>query len=164
MTPARPEHRALRLFCAIVGLGGLAILAFLYWFTYEPAPSIRVEWKRGTTPEVEAALERKYLLTNRRGQIPFGSVAYDLLDTRSSNVRAIREDPNVFDTNDLDKDRYIVPPWVTSGERWMWVADRTPGLRDTRVRWTLFAVLVAMAVYGAKDYWSEPIAKGDEPA
>ena len=140
---------------AIVGWGGLLTLAFLYWFTYEPAPSVRVEWKRGISPELQETLERKYLLTNRRGQIEFGSTAYDLLDTRSSNVRAILEDPNVFDTNDFDKDRYIVPPWTNPGERWMWIADRTPGLRDSRVRWTLFVVLVAMAVYGVKDYWGE---------
>lgn len=133
---------------AAIGLGGLGALALAYWLTYEPAPAVRVRWRDGVTSERRAALERKYQLSNPR--VPNPSIAYDLLDTRQSNIRALVLDPDVADTNDIDRDRFEVPFTGEYGESWMWVAHRTPGLRDARVRWGLIAVLAAMAVAGLR--------------
>ena len=134
---------------SVIGLGGLAALGVVYWLTYEPAPSIRVRWRANVTSEQQAALERKYLLVN--GRAPTGrSIAYDLLDTRHDNIKALVLDPGVLDTSDIDRDRFEAPFDLPYGDSWMWVADRTPVLRNTRVRWTLIVILVAMAVLGLR--------------
>lgn len=133
---------------AAIGLGGLAALGLAYWLTVEPAPAIRVRWREGVTSDRRAALERKYQLSNPRA--PDASIAYDLLDTRQANIRALVLDPDVADTNDIDRDRFEVPFEGAYGDRWMWVAHRTPGLRDARVRWTLIAALAAMAIAGLR--------------
>jgi len=137
----------LRRWLSVIGVAGLAALGFAYWFTYEPAPSIRVRWQPAVTSERQAALERKYLLVN--GRAPVGrSVAYDLLDTRHDNIKALVLDPDVLDMTDIDRDRFEAPFDLQYGDSWMWVADRTPVLRDTRARWTLVVILVVMAVLG----------------
>ena len=127
-----------------VGLAGLAALGIAYWLTLEPAPAIRVRWREDVTSDQQATLERKYLLSSARA--PQGrSIAYDLLDTRRANIEALVLDPAAADTADIDRDAFEVPFDKPYGDRWMWVAHRTPVLRDARVRWTLIAALVAMA-------------------
>ena len=133
----------------VVGLGGLAALAFAYWFTYEPAPGIRVSWKAGTTLEQQQALERKYMLSNRRAPMT-GSLAYDLLDTTHANVQALLKDPAVIDTNDIDDQWARVRLGTAYGDEWMWVAHRTPLLRDREIRWGLIAMLAVTAVLGLR--------------
>ncbi len=133
-----------------IGLGGLAALAFAYWFTYEPAPSVRVSWKPGIALEQQAGLERKYMLYNRRAP-QSGSLAYDLLDTTHDNIEALLKDPAVVDTNDIDDQWARVRLGTAHDDEWMWVADRTPLLRDVRLRWTLLATLAAMAVFGLRE-------------
>src|SRR5438128_1108805 len=134
---------------SVIGLGGLAALGFAYWLTVEPAPAIRVRWRDDVTSDRQAALERKYLLVN--GRAPSGrSIAYDLLDTRRDNIRALVRDPEVRDTNDVDRRQFDVPFDFAYGDSWMWVAHRTPVLRDARIRWTLIVILVAMAGFGLR--------------
>ena len=138
-----------RRWLSMIGVAGLAALGFAYWFTYEPAPSIRVRWRDDVTSQRQAALERKYLLAN--GRAPSGrSIAYDLLDTRRENIKALVQDPDVRDTNDLDRHQFEVPLDFAYGDSWMWVADRTPVLRNTRARWTLIVILALMAVVGLR--------------
>jgi len=134
---------------AAIGLGGLAALAIAYWLTHEPAPSIRVRWRDEVTSERQAALERKYQLSNARAP-QRRSIAYDLLDTRQQNIKALVLDPAVADTADIDRDCFQIPFEAAYGERWMWVAHRTPGLRDARVRWMLIVALAAMAIAGLR--------------
>jgi len=145
----RQGRRGARL-CTAIGGTGLAALAFAYWFTVEPAPSIRVTWREGATLEQQAAAERKYLLSNRRA--PHAeqprSLAYDLLDTRQSNIRAVLDDPAVEDTNDIDDQWARVRLGTATDERWMWAAHRTPWLRQPEIRWTVMLALAAMAAYG----------------
>lgn len=131
-----------------IGSAGLAVLALAYWLTYEPAPRIRVLWREGVTAEQQAVLERRYLLLNGRERIVEGSMAYDLLDTSLSNLRALVHDPAVADTTDVDRDTYVVPFETDYGGEWMWIAHRVPGLRDARVRHSLIAGLLAMAIGG----------------
>ena len=154
MTPDAERRRARRraAWCADVGLAGLAALAFAYWFSYEPAPGIRVQWQPGVAIEEQTALERKYLLSNRRAphsEQPL-SLAYDLLDTRRSNIEALLENPAVADTNDIDDEWARVRLGTAYDDGWMWVAHRTPLLRYGWIRWTLIAVLTAMALFGVR--------------
>ena len=154
MTPAEEGRRARRYaaWCAAIGITGLAALVFAYWFTYEPAPGIRVTWGPGVTLEQQAATERKFMLSNRRSPHPEQprSLAYDLLDTRHANIEALLKDPAVADTNDIDDEWARVRLGTEYGDRWMWVAHRTPLLRYGWIRWTLIAVLTAMALFGVR--------------
>ena len=130
-----------------IGLAGLAALALAYWLTYEPAPAVRVRWHDDVTADQQARLERRYLLAN--GRAPMGrSIAYDLLDTRRSNIEALVRDPAVADTHAIDRGAFEVPFEAAYGDRWMWIAHRTPPLRDTRIQWALIAVLASMAIAG----------------
>lgn len=132
-----------------MGLAGLALLGFAWWLTHEPAPSIRVRWRDDVSPEHQVAMERRYRLSN--GRAPQGrSIAYDLLDTSRGNVEALVRDPDVADTQDVDRDRYAIPFDTAYGERWMWAADRMPGLRDPRIRYTVIIALAAMTLAGVK--------------
>jgi hypothetical protein len=134
----------------ILGATGLAALGGIYWFTYEPAPAVRVRWRDDLSVDRQAELERHYLLSNRRAPHPEAprSFAYDLLDTRPANIEALVRDPDVGDTNDIDREHFVIRVDRQSGERWMWAAHRTPGLRDARVRWSLVAVLAGFLVCG----------------
>lgn len=131
-----------------LGVAGLAVLGLTYWLTVEPAPRVRVLWRAGVTPARQAALERAYLLENGRDRLPEGSIAYDLLDTSRSNLQALVQDPAVADTNDIDRNALVVPFDADYGAEWMWIAHRTPGIRDGRVRALLLAALAAMAAGG----------------
>ena len=144
------ERRAWRmgLWLGTLGMAGLILLGLAYALTYEPAPRVRVRWRADVTAQQRAALERKYLLSSGRDPIPHGSIAYDLLDTRQSNIRAMVEDPTVADTGDIDRDTYIVPFQAEYGEGWMWITHRTPGIRDVRVRTSVIVALMIMTVSG----------------
>jgi hypothetical protein len=134
----------------MLGATGLALLSGTYWFTHEPAPAVRVLWRDEISLDRQFELERQYLLSNRRAPHPDAprSFAYDLLDTRPSNIEALVRDPGVQDTNDIDRQHFIVRIDRQSGEHWMWAAHRTPGVRNERIRWSLIAVLAALAVSG----------------
>ena len=146
-----------------VGLFGLTTLAFAYWFTYEPAPSVRVQWRDNVSLEHQISLESKYLLMDRVGPHPdaLRSFGYALLDTSSSNIEALVKDPAVFDTNDIEDE--AEEPYVRLGtaysDRWMWFAHRMPLLRYALVRWTLIFSLVAMALLGVTGLWRASIGQ-----
>ncbi|OFW02333.1 MAG: hypothetical protein A3I61_19450 [Acidobacteria bacterium RIFCSPLOWO2_02_FULL_68_18] len=132
------------------GLIGLMLLGAAYLATLERVPRIRILWRDGVTAEQQAALEARYLLRNARDRLPEGSLAYDLLDTSRANIRALVDDPAVTDSNDIDRDAYVVEPETDRGEAWMWVAYRVPGLRAAGVRWTLILLLSIAAVAGLR--------------
>ena len=148
--PARSAAPRRYAWCAGIGLIGLAALAFAYWFTYEPAPGIRVTWAPGVTPERQSTLERKYLLAHPRSPHPEQprSIAYDLLDTSRNNIEALVKDPAVIDTNDIDDEYFKVRLATDYGNAWMWMAYRIPVIRDDGIRWTLVAVLTALSLVG----------------
>lgn len=137
----------------VLGLAGLAVLAAAYWLTVEPAPRIRVLWRDGITAQQLVALEAKYFLRDGRDRLPEGSLAYDLLDTSRANIRRLVEDPAVADTNDIDRDAYIVEPDTDPGGEWTWIAYRVPGLREARSRQALILVLAIAAVVGLAREW-----------
>ena len=138
----------LRRWTGAAGAAGLAALALAYWLTIEPAPRVRVLWRDDVRPPQQVTLEQKYLLVNGRDRMASGSVAYDLLDTSSRNIQALVEDPAISDTNDIDRSTFVVRFDVEYGERWMWIAHRTPGLRAGWARAVFTILLAAMAVWG----------------
>jgi hypothetical protein len=153
VTPAATApspHRRRAWSALLVGALGLAALGGTYWFTHEPAPAIRVLWKDEVSTDLQTRLERRYLLSNRRAPHPDAprSFAYDLLDTRPSNIEALVTDPAVGDTNDVDRQYFEIAIDRASGERWMWAAHRTPMLRNAGVRWTLIVLLAVLAAVG----------------
>lgn len=137
----------------IVGVIGLVSMRVAYDLTYEPAPAVRVRWRDGTGDWRRAWLELKYRVADP--EAPEGlaglSYAYVLFDTSHRNIKALVTDPEVADTNDIDRLKFEVP-WETEQEsqRWMWVADRLPGLRQPAARGGLIALLVAMILVGAR--------------
>ncbi len=132
----------------IVGLAGLIALRVAYNATYEPAPGIRVRWRDGTSDMRRAFLEMTYRLTDAAA--PEGlSYSYVLLDTSRRNIEAMIKDPEVADTGDLDREKFEVPFATAQYSRqWMWVADRTPGLRQPLLRWALIVALAGCIVAG----------------
>lgn len=134
----------------VVGLGALVSMRTAYMLTREPAPSIRVRWRDGTTTARRTWLQWKYRLVDPTA--PQGlSYAYVLMDTRRSNIRALVKDPEVADTGDIDREQFDIP-WATAQDsrRFMWVADRTPIVRQPLTRWTLFAALAGMVAAGVR--------------
>jgi hypothetical protein len=133
----------------IAGVAGLASMRVAYNLTYEPAPAVRVRWRDGTGDWRRAWLERKYRLIG--AEAPMGlSYSYVLMDTSRRNIEAMIKDPEVADTNDIDRRKFEVP-WETAyyTQTIMWVADRVPGLRQPPVRWGVVAGLVAMILAGS---------------
>ena len=142
---------------AAIGLFGLTTLAFTYWFTYEPAPGVRVRWHDDVSLEYQTFLEAKYLLTDRVGPHPDArrSFGYALLDTSRSNIETLVKDPAVFDTNDIEDEagEYYVRLGTAYSDRWMWLAHRIPLLRYALVRWILILGLTVMVLRGATGLW-----------
>lgn len=145
----RPSRRGAWI-ALTAGAAGLLVLTAAWWFTHEPAPAVRVLWRDEVSAAEQARLERRHLLANRRAPHPDAprSFAYDLLDTRRSNIEALVRDPGVADTNDIDRQRFEIPLDRAAGERWTWIAHRTPVLRNGRIRWMLVAALAALALFG----------------
>lgn len=146
------RHRRRSWSAVIIGIGGLAVLAFAYWYTWEPAPAVRVRWRDGLHEQQQEALERKYLLANRQGPHPDAptSFGYDLLDTSRRNIEALVTDPDVADTNDIDDETFHVRLSAADGERDTWIANRIPVLRRTSMRAALIMVLGATALVGLR--------------
>ena len=136
----------------MIGLLGLATLAFTYWFTYEPAPSIRVRWRDDVTAARQAQLERRYLLADPRAPMEDAprSLAYDLLDTSRRNIEAMVTDPEVADTNDVDRNNFEIYIYTDYGTNWMWLAHRIPLVRYGWVRWLAIGALAVMAAAGIR--------------
>lgn len=152
MARAQIPSSSLRRFRTLAGagLGGLALMGLAYWLTLEPAPAIRVRWRDTLSAARQAELERRYLLAGGIAPMPEAprSLAYDLLDTSRHNIRNLVTDPDVADTNDLNRDEYFVRPNTKPGERTMWVAYRIPGLRNPLILRASIAALVILAVIG----------------
>ena len=137
--------------CAAVGLGGLLALGLAYVLTNGPAPGIRVRWRDDLSAERQGELERKYLLANGRAPMDDAprSLAYDLIDTSRWNIRALVQDPDVADTNDLDRNEFRVRPNTQPGERSTWLARWIPLLRYVGVLWAVVGALLAIGLVGA---------------
>ena len=142
----------------VIGLLGLAILALTYWFTYEPAPAIRVRWRDDVTAERQAQLERRYLLVDPRAPMEDSprSLAYDLLDTSRRNIEAMVKDPELADTNDVDRNNFAIYLYTEYGTHGMWLAHRLPLLRYGWVRWLVIGALAVMAAVGIRGLTKAP--------
>jgi hypothetical protein len=127
---AAPMVRGAR-WTAAIAASVLLLLAGAYWLTYEPAPRIGIRWEKGVTSERQAELERRFSLVNRT--VSEDRLAYDLLDTRQSNIHAIVHERDVYDTDGISRRDATLPPDYRYGESWMWVAHRTPVLRSAGV-------------------------------
>ena len=103
---------------------------------------------------VDLGLERMRLALARLGdpQAPHGnSYAYELFDTRPSNIRALVMDRYVVGTGDIDRVHFAMP-WeaIVESDRFMWVADRIPILRFPLVRDTFIVAFAAATALGVR--------------
>ena len=124
----------------------LAALGFTYYLTVEPAPTVNIRWREGVTDAERRRLERSFLLvaTAREGR----TYAYDLLDTRPSNLAAILSEPAIEDTSRIDPGSLAFPADYVYGSTWMWAAHRTPVLRVPGVVEGIVAVCVVVTAAG----------------
>lgn len=136
----------------IVALAGLVALAVAYLLTVEPAPTVGVRWRDDVSTGRQADLERAYLLVDGRSPNPDlpRSVAYTLLDTGRRNIEALVEDPEIADTQFIDRQGYLITSDAEMSGRRIWVAHRLPGLRRAMVRWTVAAMLAATVTVGLR--------------
>ena len=166
---ASPRSRGFRLrprHAAAIGLLGLVLVDLTYWYTLDRAPSIKVRWRDDVSAARRAQLEQQYGLVDQHAPITNSpsSVAYDLLDTTRRNIEAMVTNPEVADTNDVDRDDFEVYLHTGYGENWMWWADRQPLLRSTTVRWSVLATLVLLAVYGLVGIFVEATPSASQSA
>ena len=105
----------------LAAAGLLAALAILNVHVSAPppddAPLIRVRW--AASVDETQRLSRELALRLRRGQ-PHAERTwdYDLLDTSPANIRALVTDPEVEDTDGIDRQRFrIALPEVTIAQR-----------------------------------------------
>ena len=140
-----------------LALLGLVSLAVAYVLTAAPAPTIGVRWGQDVGATRQSELERMYLLVD--GTVPSPesprSIAYSLLDPRRQNIQALVNDPNIEDTQYIDRDRYQLTPDAETSERHMWVAHRLPGFRHPAVQWIVIVALAAVAAVGLRAYVME---------
>ena len=124
------------------------MLGVAYLLTYEPSVRVGVRWRDGITTEQRARLERQFRLVNRAPEPEEGHDRYDLLDIRPDNIEALMHDPAVEDTESLHG---TLPPDISYGESWMWIAHRVPGLRAPGVVEALvMTCFVALAAGAAR--------------
>ena len=129
---------------ATLAATGLLALGVAYALTYEPAPEIRILWRTGIAPQRRAELERQFLVVLPR---PYEDrLAYDLLDTRRSNIEAIVRERDVANTDGIRQADFAVPADHPYGMGWMWIAHRTPGLRRAGVVEAVVATCLGMLV------------------
>lgn len=149
-TPRLSGFRLSPRLAAAIGLLGLILINVTYWFTIDRAPSIKLRWRDDVSAARQAQLEQLYGLVDQHAPVTNSprSVAYDLRDTTRRNIEAMVTNPEVADTNDVDRDNFEVYLHTGYGENWMWWADRQPLLRSTTVRWSVLIALVMLAVYG----------------
>lgn len=129
----------------IVGAIVLASLGITYYFTVEPALTVKVRWRATVTPVQRAELERQFLLV-RPMPDQGRTYRYDLLDTSPSNMEALVHDPAVEDTADIDTVRYTLPPDYPYGTSWTWAAYRVPILREPGVVEAVVGISAAMLI------------------
>ena len=132
----------------LTGVVGLASMRAAYDLTYEPAPAVRVEWRKDLPAWRRTLLEAYYRLEDP--QAPHGtSYAYALSDTRTGNIRALVTDRYVVNTGDIDRVNFAIS-WesLQESDRFMWIADRVPVLRYTLVRIAVFVTFLGMIVVG----------------
>jgi hypothetical protein len=120
--------RRLRVLAPVAAAIILATLGIAYYFTVEPAPTLKIRWRAGVTPGERAEVERRFRLVKPTPDQP-RTYRYDLLDTRASNIEALVHDPAVEDTADIDTVHYVLPPDYPYGKSWTWAAYRMPILR-----------------------------------
>lgn len=106
----------------------LSALAAAYYFTVEPAATVKVRWRDTVSEAQRTAHERRFLLTGPIAEEP-RTFRYDLLDTRPANLQAIVEHPDVEDTAEIERTRFQLQPDYAYGTGWMWIAHRVPLLR-----------------------------------
>jgi hypothetical protein len=121
----------------------LAALAGARYATYERAPGMSIRWREDVTDARRRQLERGFRLA--RGRAAEGrTMTYDLLDLRSSNVRALIAHPQVEDTGYLDRTTFNVPANAPFGQGGMWVGTRMPVLR---IRGVVPALAIACVIF-----------------
>lgn len=128
----------------VVAASILIALGVAYLLTYEPSVRVGVRWRDDVTVAQRANLERQFRLVNRVSEE--GHDRYDLLDTRPDNIEALMNDPAVEDTESLNP---VLPPDISYGESWMWVAHRIPGLRAPGVAEALVMTCLVIVAGGA---------------
>ena len=117
---------------ALLAVVLLALLGGAYYFTYEPAPHVTIRWREGATFDRRLDVERWFGLVRARDR-EGRTVSYDLVDTRSANIRELLEQPEVEAAGYINDVTFTVPADVPYGRGWMWVGDRFPEARAYRV-------------------------------
>jgi hypothetical protein len=117
---------------AIVAAAVLAALGAMYYFTYEPAPQVAVQWNKQSTWDQRMALERGHRLVRPRDQ-EGPTLTYDLVDVRIDNIQPLLARPEVVDIRGIDRRQATIPADAPYGVGWMWVGNRLPVLRSRGV-------------------------------
>jgi hypothetical protein len=126
----------------------LTILGAAYSLTREPAAEVGISWRPGIRTAARLAHERRLGLEN--GRVVEGRMRYDLLDLRKENIEAIVAEPDIADTDGIDRNAAVLPVTYRYGEGWTWIGRRLPILRRSGVVPMLAAASLVALVIGAE--------------
>ncbi len=118
--------RLLAAWTAIASGTFLLVLGVVRDVTREPAPGIHVYWREGLSESNRKQLERQFALAHPELEV----LAYELLDTSQSNIRALVTHPQVVDTGDLDRQRFDVAGTAPYGDNDTWLIYRSRFIRQ----------------------------------
>jgi len=85
-----------------------------------------VYWREGLSESNRKQLERQFALAHPELEV----LAYELLDTSQSNIRALVTHPQVVDTGDLDRQRFDVAGTAPYGDNDTWLIYRSRFIRQ----------------------------------
>ena len=155
MPPAARTHPSPNRAALRVAIALLTLLGCGYYFTWQPAPSVLIHWRQGTTPGRKAAIERWFGLVRAR-DAERRAVTYDLVDTRRANINELLEQPEVEAVGYIDSVRNTVAGDARRGRGGMWLGDRFSAVRAYRL---VPGIIVACSVVIAYAFAKEIVAK-----
>ncbi|MEW5984254.1 MAG: hypothetical protein AB1806_18030 [Acidobacteriota bacterium] len=145
--------RRVALLGAVAGVLWLAVVGILWKGTHDIAPSIHVRWKPRTTVAGREDAERTLGLA-RAEFLGEHTWAYDLLDSTSENIERIVKHRLVEDTQDLDRQRFVLGPNTQLGTTRRWIGDRLPILRSRSLVENVSRIAGALVALGLLGLWT----------
>jgi hypothetical protein len=156
MTSATARGRRTAWYAVVLAGSVLVVLGAAYYLTCEPSADVGIAWRPGVSIDQQRAHERRFTLVN--GRVVQGRMRYDLLDLRKQNIEAIVSEPDVLDTDGIDRTTIDLPVDYRYGRSWTWIAYQLAGVRAPRIV-TLIAGTALLLLVGGMMWFARPVSR-----